>query len=158
MTYRYMYCIFFCRCVIDPNAALLSTSAHESLFYFQYFDYVNQASIDFHCNATICRTDDLSPSCQTTCHNHVMKRNVQSFFDELYVEESEDEKGIKAMYFLCLTLMKNTFLPCWISTQIKVIRIVCSSRKLEGLYHGLSDIFQTFIIPYWLNQCCHFVA
>ncbi|XP_048747662.2 uncharacterized protein LOC125659908 [Ostrea edulis] len=80
-------------CVIDPNAALLSTHVHESLFYFQYFEYaMNQASINLRCNATICHTDDLSPACQTTCHNHVMKRDVDNFFDGLYDEQSKEEK------------------------------------------------------------------
>ncbi|XP_061178331.1 oncoprotein-induced transcript 3 protein-like [Saccostrea echinata] len=67
-------------CVIDPNAILLSQSAHETHFAFQYFEYAsNEGSLELHCTATVCQTNELSPACETRCHNSTMKRVGKPF-------------------------------------------------------------------------------
>ncbi|XP_062606477.1 oncoprotein-induced transcript 3 protein-like [Saccostrea cucullata] len=52
-------------CAIDPNAVLLSQSAHETHFSFQYFEYAsNEGSLELHCTASVCHANDISPACK----------------------------------------------------------------------------------------------
>lgn len=60
----------FYRCVIDPNAGILSQNTHETRFFFQDFEYsTNQNSLYLHCNATFCKSNDYSAACEQTCHH-----------------------------------------------------------------------------------------
>ncbi|XP_062575526.1 deleted in malignant brain tumors 1 protein-like [Saccostrea cucullata] len=61
-------------CVIDPNARILSQTTHETRFYFQDFEYsTNHDSLYLHCNATFCKSNDYSASCEQAC-SHPRKR------------------------------------------------------------------------------------
>ena len=65
-----VYCFFFHRCVIDPNARIISQSTQETRFYFQYFEFsTNRDSLYLHCNATFCKSNDYSANCEQSCHH-----------------------------------------------------------------------------------------
>ncbi|XP_060064988.1 deleted in malignant brain tumors 1 protein-like [Ylistrum balloti] len=56
-------------CVVDQDTTILSQGSHETKFFFNAFEFpANHLSVIVSCNATYCRTDELSSRCLQTCH------------------------------------------------------------------------------------------
>ncbi|XP_069139920.1 scavenger receptor cysteine-rich domain superfamily protein-like [Argopecten irradians] len=57
-------------CVIDQDTTILSQGSHETKFVFNAFEFpANHDSVVVSCNATFCRTDELTSRCLQTCQS-----------------------------------------------------------------------------------------
>ncbi|KAL3887262.1 hypothetical protein ACJMK2_027206 [Sinanodonta woodiana] len=56
-------------CEAEPDTHILSQGIHETRFVFSAFEFpTNHNSVYIYCDASYCKTSDISPQCLQTCH------------------------------------------------------------------------------------------
>lgn len=89
---------------------MLSNSRHESLFFFQDYEYsTNPGSLYLHCNATFCEYNDYSADCEHICSNSgwfrsVRKGDIEDVFDGP-IENVDGHNAVRLTYGRYLSLM-----------------------------------------------------
>ncbi|XP_033757248.1 deleted in malignant brain tumors 1 protein-like [Pecten maximus] len=88
-------------CVVDQDTTILSQSSHETKFLFNAFEFpANHNSVVVSCNATFCRTDELTSRCLQTCQSRrsndetmITRTNLHKLIT-IYISQDEGRNSI----------------------------------------------------------------